>query len=658
VCEQPRTSRGNPSELKSMPKELPEGWVLTTIGEVCAINPRPSNDELPAEQTEVSFVPMAAVEQETGLLDPSESRILAETRKGYTPFKENDVIFAKITPCMENGKVALAKGLRNGIAYGSTEFFVLRPYEGILPRYLLHYLLQRSFRNAAQRTMTGAVGQKRVPKAYLAAHSFPLPPVHEQERIVAKLDTMLSRVASGEAAARRALERLQRYRASVLNAAVTGELTREWREKHKPDETGAQLLERLLSERRTCWEEAELQRIQAADRAPNTKKWKRRYSEPVAPKASDVHEVPCFWAWASVEQLNPGDRACAYGVLQPGPHDPRGVLLVRVGDINNGKISIEGIKRISPSIAEKYDRTILQGGELLITLVGTIGRTAVVPDELIGANTARAVGVIPLMSSVNPDWVELWFRSPFKHNEMVGKAHEVARKTLNLGDVRSASVLLPPPDEQQEIVRETHRRLTSADQLKDKLNQQLNRGQATRQSLLHEAFSGRLVQQNPRDESASVLLKRIRTNLEAKKVSRKQRMKPRAKLAQKQSNTTKAMNQPIPTAADLENAWQRIDNELDAKKLFDAAGYSPDQAINFYEDLRKASGIINAFQRASKRTHLAEQPSFADPKLDKPKPGRFRLVSLWLEDFKNLKDYEARFDAMHVLEPHLLVRWL
>ena len=165
-------------------------------------------------------------------MDASEARRIATVRKGYTPFKENDVIFAKITPCMENGKIALATGLKNGFAYGSTEFFVFRPYAGLLPRFLLYYLLRPSLREDAERQMSGAVGQKRVPLSYLLAYEFLLPPTEEQTRIVAKLDAALSRLERAERATHRAEERLRRYRIAVLNAAITGELTREWRERN------------------------------------------------------------------------------------------------------------------------------------------------------------------------------------------------------------------------------------------------------------------------------------------------------------------------------------------------------------------------------------------------------------------------------------------
>src|SRR5207245_742932 len=118
-----------------------------------------------------------------------------------------------------------------------------------------------------------------------------------QERIVAKLDALLSRVAAGEAAARHALDRLQRYRAAVLSAAVIGELTRDWRKSHKSNETGAQLLKRLLQARRARWEEAELKRLHAAGKPPKDDKWKKRYPNPTLPKTDGLPSLPKEWVW-------------------------------------------------------------------------------------------------------------------------------------------------------------------------------------------------------------------------------------------------------------------------------------------------------------------------------------------------------------------------
>jgi type I restriction enzyme, S subunit len=202
--------------------------------------------------------------------------------------------------------------------------------------------------------------------------------------------------------------------------------------------------------------------------------------------------LPKGWTWATAQQLSLANRPCAYGVLQPGEDIPDGVPFVRVGDINNGKVDVASLKRISATIAAQYPRTKLHGGELAITLVGAIGRTAIIPESLAGGNTARAVGIIPLAKQVIAHWVEYWFRNPAKNAEMDSKSHEVARKTLNLEDVRIASVAVPPFAEQTRIVAEVERRLSVIEELESVVSANLLRSTRLRQSILHKAFSGTL----------------------------------------------------------------------------------------------------------------------------------------------------------------------
>ena len=136
---------------------------------------------------------MKCVEEETGKFDLSLIRNYHEVRKGYTPFINNDIIFAKITPCMENGKMAIVNKLRNGIGFGSTEFHVIRLIGDLSRKFFFYYILQENFRKEARRKMTGTAGQLRVPSNYIEEVKVPFPPINEQARIVSKLDELFSK---------------------------------------------------------------------------------------------------------------------------------------------------------------------------------------------------------------------------------------------------------------------------------------------------------------------------------------------------------------------------------------------------------------------------------------------------------------------------------
>ena len=163
-------------------------WPFYKMSQVAEINPRDSHWKKLPDDTMVSFVPMPAVSEITASIEDAEIRPLGEVRRGYTHFRDNDVLFAKITPCMENGKVALAQHLKSGLGFGSTEFHVIRSKDGVLPRYLYFFVRQPSFRRHAKQRMRGAAGQQRVPKQFLADYLIPLPPLSEQRRIVELLD--------------------------------------------------------------------------------------------------------------------------------------------------------------------------------------------------------------------------------------------------------------------------------------------------------------------------------------------------------------------------------------------------------------------------------------------------------------------------------------
>ena len=155
------------------------------LADICEINPRA---EVLDDNTLVSFVAMPDV-SEDGKINVDTYRAYGEVKKGFTNFKEGDVLFAKITPCMENGKGALATGLENGLGFGSTEFHVLRPNAAIVLGEWLYYLTSWSaFRKDAEKHMTGSAGQKRVPKSFLEKYEVDVPPIDDQEYQVLQLN--------------------------------------------------------------------------------------------------------------------------------------------------------------------------------------------------------------------------------------------------------------------------------------------------------------------------------------------------------------------------------------------------------------------------------------------------------------------------------------
>jgi type I restriction enzyme, S subunit len=159
-------------------------WPLVPLNEVCEINPRLSPGTRPPGDTLVTFVPMAAVDEVDGAIVSGQSRPYREVAKGYTAFRNGDVLFAKITPCMENGKSAIARQLVNGLGFGSTEFHILRGTATIEAEYLYHFVRQIEFLRQAKSHFTGTAGQQRVPSSFLQNYRIPLPPISEQRRIV------------------------------------------------------------------------------------------------------------------------------------------------------------------------------------------------------------------------------------------------------------------------------------------------------------------------------------------------------------------------------------------------------------------------------------------------------------------------------------------
>lgn len=181
---------------------------MRKLSEVCEINPRRPPVKC-ADDAQTSFIPMTAVDDQTGSVKEIATRPFMEVSKGYTFFQSGDVIFAKITPCMQNGKHAVVPDLIGGFGFGSTEFHVLRPLSEVLSAWIHYFVRQPSFLRDAEGSLQGAVGQQRVPTSYLADVILPVPDLISQNEITLRLKDQMAAIEQARLQASTSLKTLR-----------------------------------------------------------------------------------------------------------------------------------------------------------------------------------------------------------------------------------------------------------------------------------------------------------------------------------------------------------------------------------------------------------------------------------------------------------------
>jgi type I restriction enzyme, S subunit len=202
-----------------------KGWGELKIIDIANISPAKSEIKDFPDSTVISFIPMSSVDEYSQKIEEQEKRKLGEVRKGYTYFKRGDIILAKVTPCMENGKIAICDNLKNEIGFGSSEFHVIRADKKLLnPKYLYQILRQKDFREIAVTRMTGTSGLKRVPKEFIENYEIILPSLLEQEEIVARLDRVSENIKTLREFQKSQLEDLKLLEKTYLREAFNGEL--------------------------------------------------------------------------------------------------------------------------------------------------------------------------------------------------------------------------------------------------------------------------------------------------------------------------------------------------------------------------------------------------------------------------------------------------
>ncbi|WP_454953311.1 restriction endonuclease subunit S [Fusobacterium hwasookii] len=226
--------------VDEQPYKIPNSWVWVRLGEVVEVNPNKIKIDI-GENELVDFIPMKNVSESSPEIIEKNFEKFKDLQKGYTQFIKNDILFAKITPCMENGKTAIISDLKEKIGYGSTEFHILRSTKIINNKLLYNFLKQKGFREDARYNMTGSVGFRRVPTEFMKSYPFPLPPLEEQQEIVRILDEVLE----NENKVKELLkleERIDALEKSILNKAFKGELGTQ----NSSDEPAIELLKEIL----------------------------------------------------------------------------------------------------------------------------------------------------------------------------------------------------------------------------------------------------------------------------------------------------------------------------------------------------------------------------------------------------------------------------
>ncbi len=421
--------------------ELPTGWVLANVDDLIDLNPKNSSID---DKAIVGFVP----------------RPWVEVKKGYTHFQDGDVLLAKITPCFENGKAGLVKGLPNGLGAGSTEYFVNRPKTDLLdPRYLLAMFKTATFLRNGALEMTGSVGHKRVPKDYLTEASVPLAPRGEQTRIADKLDTVLARVDACRDRLVRIPDILKLFRQSVLNAATSGKLSVDWRGGSAPD-----------------------------------------------------------WAYERAAEVCA--KVQSGGTPKEG-FSARGVPFLKVYNIVDQKVAFDYKPQfIDPAIHKgSMAKSQTLPGDVLMNIVGPpLGKVAVVPKTHPVWNINQAITLFRPSSHASTGWlyIVLCGGKNIAHivHETKGSAGQV---NISLSQCRDFVFPVPSVEEQAEIVRRVETLFAFADKLEARYTAARAHTDRLTPALLAKAFRGELVAQDPDDEPASKLLAGIASKEESPK---------------------------------------------------------------------------------------------------------------------------------------------
>lgn len=495
-----------------MTDELPPGWALATVGDVAHFVRGVTYSKEHAKKAPAPG--SVGILRATNIGDGLNFDDLVFVPERFVSdeqiVRDGDVVLAMSSGSKSVvGKAAIARSPQR-CGFGAF-CGVIRPSREITPSLLAYYFQTKAYRNAVSEVSKGS-NINNLKAGHILERPLPIPPTGEQQRIASKIDELFSRIDEGERALERVSVLVERYRQSVLKAAVTGELTRGWREKNKDKlEPGEALLARILTARREAWEQAELEKMKAKGITPANDKWKQKYEEPAGPQTATLPELPEGWCWTTIDALCFVTKLAGFEYTKFVQYTTDGDLAVIKAE-NAGRFGFKRTKfsKVRSASVTPLTRSVLKADDLLMVFVGAgTGNVARVPSDqqyFLGPNIAMARVESTLALSA---YLEHYLRSPLGRGLALGFAKAVAQPSLSMGTIRKIPVAVPPVDEQALISDLVTRGIDSTGAVRLESNVQAMASGALRQAVLKAAFDGALVSQDPADEPASALLERI-----------------------------------------------------------------------------------------------------------------------------------------------------
>ena len=501
----------------SIEKNLPQGWRTSKIGEVCESSQYGYTAKA-GPSGRVRFLRTTDITSGFINWDKVPFCDISEEEEGKYILQDGDIVISRA------GSVGYSYLISNPKPAVFASYLIrFRPL--IKPKFFAYFLNTQDYWNAISERSLG-IAVQNVNASQLSEITLPVAPQEEQTRIVEKLEELLSDLDAGVVELKAAQKKLAQYRQSLLQAVVEGELTAEWRKQNKAQETGAQLLKRILTERRIQWEAKQLAKFKEQDKTP-PKDWQDKYPEPVQPDTTDLPTLPEGWVWASLSQAGWLDRGKSKHRPRNAPHLYGGPYpFVQTGDIRHSDTFIASVEATYSEAGLAQSR-LWPVGTMCITIAANIGKTTILSMDACFPDSV--VGFLAGADDVSIRYIEYFMRSI--QQKLEDEAPATAQKNINLEILEKVVIPIPPIDEQLQMVERLDEALIAASEQNRAIELGIKQSAAQRKNILKAAFSGQLVPQDPNDEPASVLLERIR----AERAAREKQPKIRKARSSKES---------------------------------------------------------------------------------------------------------------------------